>query len=132
MQNMRNPKIKKGKKTNKNLSILFWVFLIFLLFSILNTSSLNLGIPTTELTYSEFYSMLKDNSQTGRIQSIVKTENILTGQFSDGSRFSVSIPGEDKDLIPSLRENVTDFTVKPPRTFLITLLFNLCRPIYLS
>src|SRR5438552_138910 len=44
--------------------------------------------PSKELSYSEFYSILKDNDTTGRIEKlelIESPESILHGTFSDGT-----------------------------------------------
>ena len=124
--NKNSSKQKNNKPNNKNKwRAIFWIAIIFLVFSLLNTQSFNISGVLKELKYSEFYNLVKNNLQTKSIKSIVKTENIFYGQLADNSRFLVNVPEEDKDIIPLLRENVPDFEVKPPRTFLLSLLFNL-------
>jgi cell division protease FtsH len=77
------------------------------------------------MSYSKFYDILKDNQQTGRIKSCAKVENILKGEFADGSRFTVNIPEGDQDLVRALRENVKDFDVRPPKTLWVNVLYYL-------
>jgi len=80
------------------------------------------GIPR-EITYSDFYVVLKNNPD--KIKALTKIENELTGDFTDNTKFKLNIPDNDQDLLKLIRENVKNFDVKPPRTFLAALLFNL-------
>jgi len=128
-QNFQKPPLKRPRKgmSPKNRpkqpdnNWLYWVALIFLfLFLISQTSTVTtIGTPK-ELTYSEFYSILKTNNETEQIQKlqlIESTENTLRGTFSDGSEFSLNIPKEDEALLNLIRENVPNFSVAPPHTF---------------
>ncbi len=67
-----------------------------------------------ETTYSEFYSIVKNNLTTHKIVSAVKVEDTIRGIFSDGTRFTINIPTDDPDLIRALRENVPSFEIKHP------------------
>ena len=69
--------------------------------------------------------MLETNDRTGEIVSAVKIENRISGKLSTGRSFMVNIPEEDPDLIKLLRQNVPDFDVKPPQTFLSYLFYAL-------
>jgi cell division protease FtsH len=80
------------------------------------------GIPR-EMAYSKFYAILKDTP--GQIKGVTKTETILQGELTDGSKFFVNIPDDDKDLLRLMRENLKRFEVKPPRTFWAAMFFNL-------
>jgi cell division protease FtsH len=53
------------------------------------------------------------------------SEDILQGEFVNGSRFFVNIPPDDKDLLALLRTRAPDFQVKPARTIWTNLLFSL-------
>ncbi|MDD5156175.1 MAG: ATP-dependent zinc metalloprotease FtsH [Candidatus Omnitrophica bacterium] len=100
-----------------------WILLIlavYLLFSSINTSFT--GVPK-EITYGEFYSILKDHPE--KIKSVVKMETVLQGEFSDNSRFFLNIPENDPELLNLMRQNLKDFDVKPPRTFWASLLYSL-------
>jgi cell division protease FtsH len=112
------------KKNNAFRRIPFgWIlaFIVFLFF----INSLNFppmtGLPK-ELTYSEFYKVLKNDPK--KIQSLVKTENELQGQFTDSTKFKLTIPDNDNDLLKLIRENVDNFDVKPLKTFWAALLLN--------
>ena len=115
----------KSKKNNGFRKIpLGWIlaFIVFLLF----INSLNLtpisGLAK-EISYSEFYRTLKNNPQN--IKSLVKVENELQGEFKDNTRFKLTIPENDPDLLKMMRENVDNFDVKPLKTFWAALFLNL-------
>jgi len=100
-----------------------WIFAIIIFYFLI--SSLNIpvsGVPR-EITYSNFYSILKDSPS--KIKSLTKTEMVMQGEFSDNTKFFVNIPDNDQELLNIIRQNVKNFDVKPPRTFWLSLLFNL-------
>ncbi|MBU1905529.1 MAG: ATP-dependent zinc metalloprotease FtsH, partial [Candidatus Omnitrophica bacterium] len=80
------------------------------------------GVPK-ELAYSQFYKILKDNPS--QIRTVAKIETVVQGEFEDGSKFFVNIPDNDQELLKLMRENLDNFEVRPPRTFWLTLIFNL-------
>ncbi|MFH0858328.1 MAG: ATP-dependent zinc metalloprotease FtsH [Candidatus Omnitrophota bacterium] len=120
MANNRN-KLNKNKLPKR---IPFgWVVLtmvVFYLFAGL------LKYPQTQapkdIPYSEFYSVLKNYPD--KIKSLAKIETLLEGEYTDSSKFRVLIPEGDTELLNLIRQNVKYFEVKPPRTFLASLLFN--------
>lgn len=100
-----------------------WIlaFILFVLFiNTLNTSIV--GVPR-EMAYSEFYGILKNDPE--KIASLAKIETVLQGELTDKSKFFVNIPENDQELLNVIRTNVRRFEVKPPRTFWLSLLFNL-------
>jgi cell division protease FtsH len=104
-------------------SPLAWVTLIILAFIILSSVNIPVnGIPK-EITYSDFYSLLKSNPS--KIRSLVKRETIVQGEFTDNTSFVVNIPEGDGEILSLMRDNIKNFDVKPPRTFWAGLLFNL-------
>jgi len=113
---------KINKKTSKKQwqSPILWILIIFGVLYLLS----NIKIPSTsapqEIKYSDFYRILKNNPE--RIAAVIKRENLLEGRFSDGSRFYLNIPENDRDLLKLLRENVEDFKVELPRTLFTQLL----------
>jgi len=117
---------EKGiRKKVKRRPVFLWILLalgVLWFFRIINVGFE--GIPK-EISYSDFYNILKENRSINRIKSIAKMENILQGEFSDGSKFLVNIPEEDRDLIPLIRENVGHFVVKPVRTIWANLFYTL-------
>ncbi|MDD5166308.1 MAG: ATP-dependent zinc metalloprotease FtsH [Candidatus Omnitrophica bacterium] len=120
---------KNNKKLNLKKNNVFgrfpfgWIiaFIVFIL--IVNYISVPItGVPK-EISYSEFYKVLKDNPQS--IKSVTKTETILQGEFASNAKFFVNIPDNDTELLSLMRQNLKNFEVKPPRTFWATLFFNL-------
>jgi cell division protease FtsH len=117
----------KGRKSRKNnifqRSPFGWITLIILLFLVVNFLNVPItGVPK-EVTYGNFYKILKEEPQ--KIKSVIKVETRLKGEFSDNSKFFVNIPEGDTELLNLLRNNVKQFDVQPPRTFWTAMLFNL-------
>jgi cell division protease FtsH len=121
MPNEKLPKPKKNKVIKIPLGWTLAIIAAYFLISSINNISVN-GIPK-EITYSEFYHVLKDYPD--KIKSVTKTETVLQGELMDSSKFFVNIPEDDKELLSLMRENLVRFEVKPPRTFLTGLIFNL-------
>ncbi len=113
----------KGKKTAPDRFI--WILIIVGLFIIFQWVFSSFEETTHELSYKTFYQMLLTNNDTGQIQSAVKVENRIVGKRADGKGFTVNIPEEDPELIKLLRENVPEFDIKPPQTFLSNLFYTL-------
>lgn len=125
-----NSPIKKGPRLNRNPNgnVWFWVIMggvFLLLMAVQDKTSLK---TEKELTYSEFYAILKDNPQTHQIKRVELTEgadNTLKGTYADGLEFKLNIPQHDDDLIKMIRDNVGDFRVVPPELFWSQLFFQL-------
>ncbi|MDO8489533.1 MAG: ATP-dependent zinc metalloprotease FtsH, partial [Candidatus Omnitrophota bacterium] len=115
----------KSNKNNKLKRFPFgWLLGFFLLFFLLNAfNNVNVGGVPKEISYSQFYHILKDNPE--RIKLVTKTETILQGEYTDNAKFFVNIPENDPDMLSLMRVNLKNFEIKPARTFWITLLFNL-------
>ena len=119
------PKQNKPNKNNMFKRFPFGWLLAFFLFIMLVNSFNNIpiaGIPK-EISYSQFYQVLKNNPE--RIKLVTKTETILQGDFAYNSKFFVNIPENDPEMLSLMRQNLKNFEVKPPRTFWVSLLFNL-------
>ena len=114
---------KGGNKINKN--VLFWIGLFLLLIYIVRMDSFSAASIPKELSYGEFYRLLQNNKQTVAIKSVVKVEDELKGVLTSGTRFNVHIPQEDPELLNLLRNNVSDFDVKPPKTLWTNLFYSL-------
>jgi len=111
------------KKNILQRSPLGWIMMIVLVFIILNSINIPINGVPKEITYSEFYTILKNNPAS--IKNVVKRELILQGEFEDKTGFIVNIPENDTELLDLMRKNLKSFDVKPPRTFWLSLLFNL-------
>ncbi len=125
---MANP--NQSKKKNNNLKSnplkrfpIGWIFAFIVFVLMINAFNIPIsGIPK-EIPYSSFYKTLKEDPS--RIKSVTKTESVLQGDFTDGTKFFVNIPENDNDLLSLIRQNLKSFEVKPARTFWLSLLFNL-------
>jgi len=84
-----------------------------------------------EISYSELYQWLSDPSGKNKIQSAVRTENVLEGETEDGRRFKVYLPENDPDMTRLLREKIPNFKLEPLRTFWLSFFFNLAGPLLL-
>ncbi len=120
---LKNKKRAGPKRNGSNLIV--WILIVFGIIYLFRAGSQNLEKPTQEVTYSKFYEILRNNTATHEIKSCVKIENILKGEFADGSRFIVNVPENDQDLIRLLRENIRDFDIKPPKTLWTNLFYSL-------
>jgi len=121
------PTQNKPKPNKNNIFKRFpfgWLLVIFLFIMLVNTfNNVSVtGVPK-EISYSQFYQTLKNDPE--RIKKVTKTETILQGDFSDNSKFFVNIPENDPEMLSLMRQNLKNFEVKPPRTFWVSLLFNL-------
>ncbi len=124
----KNPSANKPRPRPNNGNWLFWVVLlfIFLVFMSQNEPVPSLHSPK-ELTYSEFYNILRTNQETGKVQSlelVEGTENKLHGTFADGNEFVLNIPREDEELLKIIRENVPNFKVVVPQIFWSQMFFS--------
>lgn len=110
------------KQPNNNGNWLFWValgFIFLILMSQRSTMTTSMAVPK-ELTYSEFYTILSNNTTTNEIKTlelVESTENTLHGTLQSGQEFRLNIPKNDDDLIKLIRTNVKNFKVVPPQTF---------------
>jgi len=115
------PKIKPQGGSN----FVIWLLIAFGVFYLFNTWTSSLEKPVREIPYSAFFNIVSDNKVTEKIKSCFKTENVVKGEFSDGTKFVVNIPENDQDLVRALRENVRNFDIKPPKTLWINLFYSL-------
>jgi len=121
---MANNKLHKSKRRNVFQRFpMGWLFGIIIFILLINMLSIPItGVPK-EMSYSDFYLVLKDHPD--KIKSVAKIETVLQGEFTDNTKFFVNIPENDPELLNLMRQNLKHFEVKPPRTFWATLLFNL-------
>ncbi len=112
----------RNQNTNNNWVLGLGFFLVFLI--LISRPEVSTIQKSQELSYSEFYSILKDNAQTHRIQKLELSENMLEGVLTDGAKFIVNLPPDDKAILDLIRENVSAFKVVPPKTFWSQLFFS--------
>jgi cell division protease FtsH len=133
-KNTRNPikqnkfsKLKPPSKNNQPGPV-FWIIIILtfvMLYRISYTSMDGIaGIPKA-LAYSQFYRMLEGNISTQQISKVVIIEDKIDGMLADNTRFTVNIPANDSDIIKLIRNNVSDVTVRPSKTFFSNLFYTI-------
>jgi cell division protease FtsH len=106
-------------------NLVIWILIMLGIVWVLNTFTQTADKPTMDMSYSSLFDTLKTNTATGKIKSCVKTDNVVRGEFADGSRFAVNVPDGDQDLIRLLRENVKQFEIRPPKTLWVNLFYSL-------
>ncbi|MBL7068692.1 MAG: ATP-dependent zinc metalloprotease FtsH [Candidatus Omnitrophica bacterium] len=112
---------KKGPQPQNGKNLFIWLLVLLGVFYLIRIAPSTFEPPVTELNYSKFYDTLAKNNETGSIVSASITENIIKGEFSDGSRFRVNVPHDDPDLMRLLRTNISDFEVELPKTMFLNL-----------
>lgn len=105
-----------------NVPVFMWLLFIMASFYLMGIFQ-NGAATRREFTYTEFYRILKDDP--ARLRSVVMVEDTLKGELTNGTKFFVYIPPDDKQLLLLLQENAPDFVVKPGKTLLTNLLFSL-------
>ncbi len=117
---------RKKNPKNKNTPDRFvWILIIAGAFLVFQWFFSTLEESSSELTYKNFYEMVESNPQTRRIDSAVLTLDRVSGKLSDGKSFFVNIPAQDRDIVTVMRQNIPQFDVKPPQTFLSNLFYSL-------
>ncbi len=118
---MSNGPVRKSKKNNK-IFMQFpigWILAAITVFLVLNSISVSLvGVPR-DITYSDFYKILKDSP--GKVKALTQTDTVLTGEFTEpvpiGTEsvkfFKLYIPVNDEELLNLVRQNIGHFEVKP-------------------
>ncbi len=132
---MSQPNVNMTKKPNRlkrpanpNGNFWFWVILgcIFVLLAV--QDSKYTAKDQKQLSYGEFYALVKENASTKAIKKVQLTEgpeNSVKGVLADGKEFRVNVPQRDEELLKAIRENVADFNVVPPELFWSQLFFQL-------
>ena len=117
--------IEKNKKPSNGRNLVLLIIVVFAITYLIQWASVTLEKPPVEMTYKEFFDVLKDNTQKERIASAVKTDEKVSGRLSDGTRYTVDVPDDDPALLELLRSNVKEFDIEPPRTFFANIFYSL-------
>jgi cell division protease FtsH len=120
----RKPPLKRGGK-NKGPDRFMWIVILIGAFLIFQWVFSSMEQTSSELSYKEFYNMVRANPQQQQINSAVITEDKVTGKLAGGKDYYVNIPSGDKDLIKLMRENVPQVDIRPAQTFLSNLFYSL-------
>jgi cell division protease FtsH len=68
-----------------------------------------------QMTYSEFFRKVEQNSTTQEITEARLLDDRVEGRLKDGTGFSVYLPSRDEEALKLLRQNVPNFDVQPPQ-----------------
>ena len=117
--------IEKNKKPSNGRNLVLLIIVVFAITYLIQWASVTLEKPPVEMTYKEFFDVLKDNTQKEQIASAVKTDEKVSGRLSDGTRYTVDVPDDDPALLELLRSNVKEFDIEPPRTFFANIFYSL-------
>ncbi len=106
----------KHKGLNNNYFL--WIFLgTFLFIAILQNETANRAGKIKDFSYSKFYNLVKDKTSAATLEKLELhegPENSLEGKIKGGEEFRLNIPSKDDGLLTTIRENVPNFSVKPP------------------
>lgn len=120
----QRPRPGGDRQPNGNLMFIILVGLLFI-FIFFKQDQSNM-IRTKTLSYSQFYSLVKDNpSQIKKLELTEGPTTVAKGMMIDGTEFKLNVPQRDEDLIKIMRENVTDFSVDQPDLFWSQLFFQI-------
>jgi ATP-dependent Zn proteases len=89
-----------------------WLVILFMLmglFQVFQSSTRTMSVA--EKSYSQFVS----DVDSGRVSSVVITENVVSGQLNDGTRFETVIP-QGADLVSKLEQRNVNITARAPET----------------
>ena len=131
MEDNQNKKNEKEAPKNNGKNLVLWLLVILGLTYVIQWGSAMFEAPPKELSYNAFFSTLKANAHTNTIVRAYLTDQRVSGELSDGSKYVVNIPLDDPDLTRMLRDNVKEFDVKPPRTFLTNFFWAILGPVVL-
>ncbi len=106
----------KKNKFNRNLFLLLVIFLIVI--SLFNFIRLGSGVEQTELSYTQFLSMV----ERGQIDKVTIKGHLISGKIDEELRFNTYAP-EDPELIKTLREKGVEIEAYPEgSSWLVSLL----------
>lgn len=129
--NNYNKQKPKPVRPNGARDFLIWILILIGLTYFFQWGQVMFEAPPKELTYSSFYSLLTKKDAQLKVKSAYLSEDKIGGKLSDGSKYVVNIPLNDPDLVKTLRDNVEEFDVRPPKTFLSNFFWTILGPIVL-
>jgi len=122
--NPRKPQYPGGQKPRyrpqppkQDRSRLIFIILLVVIGIVLFRTIFAQDLMFKQFTYAEFYNLVQTNKETDYILNAELVEGQIRGQMADGTYYHVNVPENDPDLIPTLRENVTNFSVAQGQTF---------------
>jgi cell division protease FtsH len=126
-----NPKSKPKKSPPEWFPgpIFLWIFLFLSVFYFMRLGTTPLEKPAKDLPYNEFFQLLENNDRDPKLKSGVRILNELTGEFTEGERYRVTLPLQDPDLERMLRTKLKSYEIRPEKTFWTQLLYAVIGPL---
>ena len=127
--------LKQKQKSKKNPPdwfpgpIFIWIFLFLSIFYFMRLGSMPIEKQAKQLTYNEFFALLETNPTTSALKTGIRVLNELTGEYTSGERYRVTLPEQDPDLERFLRTNLTSYEIRPEKTFWTQLLYAVIGPL---
>ncbi|MDP8261202.1 MAG: ATP-dependent zinc metalloprotease FtsH [Candidatus Kappaea frigidicola] len=118
LKSTKKPRKKRSNKqlpkVQNNATIIILVIAMLFSFFYLNRAY----FTEEQLTYGEFFSIVANNNETQRIESVTlqQDDGVILGKFTNGTNFRVIVPKNDPELVNLLKENIDGkkFDVKAP------------------
>ncbi len=118
---------------SKRPSWLSWLVIALGLLVFMRAASFYASQWHKQMTYSQFYQLLKNNVSSQEILEARLIEDRVEGRLKDGTTFYVYVPPQDIEMLKLLREqipvdpakNLQGFDVRPPQTGFLGVLIGL-------
>ena len=110
---------KKNNRANQPKISFGWLILFFALMYLLYTSASTPVKAPEKMSYGQLYQMLMANKTNPQIKSVdlyTEQDEVLVELLS-GKQYRINISAQDQDLIRTIRENVNNFNILPPKTW---------------
>jgi len=127
--NSKKPNPKKNSREWFPGSIFLWIFLFLSIFYFARVGSMPLEKQSKQLAYGQFYAMLEANQKTPALKSGVRIANEVSGDLLNGEKYHVLVPEQDPDLERLLRQNLSNYEIRPEKTFWTQLLYAVIGPL---
>lgn len=112
---VRTEKTEKKTPGPNPKTLLLWALVVLAFFYLAHQFSRSIETPAREISYSQFYQDLNE----GQIRTAEQLEGAIRGEYLDGGRYLVNIPGDDPELTALLREK-TVYRLRQSRTLWIS------------
>ncbi len=109
--------------------IFIWIFLFLSVFYFARLGSMPLEKPSKQLAYGEFYALLEANPQKPMLKNAVRVADEISGDMLSGEKYRVMLPQQDPDLERLLRHNLSNYEIRPEKTFWTQLLYAVIGPL---
>ena len=128
-QDNKKPNSKKTSHEWFPGPIFLWIFLFMSIFYFARLGTMPLEKPAKQLSYSQFYAALEANITTPTLKTGTRVANEVIGDYINGDHYRVTLPDQDPDIERLLRANLTNYDIRPEKTFWTQLLYAVAGPL---